>query len=622
MNHARLPRALVAFATAAATLPALLAYNVSPSPTFLNQALAFGLWGAFVAATAQARTGSGPVPLLGALGLLTAAVMWAWGPGALPASLALSALSSFAAAAVVVLGAAGAGRYAGVRSADGRSNGAADKSPGTTDAVAVFAAFCWAWAICGAFNVAIALVQVFAPDWTSSQWIASSSYPGRAVGNLRQPNHLSSLLMWSSIALVALLELRRLSLRVAAPLGAAFVFCVVLTASRTGVLSVLLLALWGLLDRRLSRAGRGLLLAAPLAYGVAWGVMAMWASATSHSFGGAERLAETDISSSRFAIWRDTLTLIAQQPWRGTGWGEFNLAWTLTPLPQRPTAFFDHAHNLPLHLLAELGLPLGSAVLMLLVWALVRGAMLAWGQPPAANSSAPTAAHDDTITRRAAMMVVLMIGLHSLLEYPLWYSYFLLPTAWAWGYALRPSAAIDSAPTPLPAPPWLGLAGIALVIGAALSVLDYWRVVAIFNANPGAAPLAERVERGQRSVLFAHHADYADVTGNLMVGDPNHDFQRVVHYLLDTRLMLAWADALDRRGQPDQARHLAARLREFRKADAEAFFAECDAHAPAPAAAVSAPAVAASAPATAASAPPFQCLPPRATLTWREFVQP
>ncbi len=35
-------------------------------------------------------------------------------------------------------------------------------------------------------------------------------------------------------------------------------------------------------------------------------------------------------------------------------------------------------------------------------------------------------------------MLVLMIGLHSLLEYPLWYAYFLLPTAFAWGYRAGP----------------------------------------------------------------------------------------------------------------------------------------------------------------------------------------
>jgi hypothetical protein len=39
------------------------------------------------------------------------------------------------------------------------------------------------------------------------------------------------------------------------------------------------------------------------------------------------------------------------------------------------------------------------------------------------------------------MLMVLMIGLHSLLEYPLWYAYFLLPAAWAWGFARRAGVA-------------------------------------------------------------------------------------------------------------------------------------------------------------------------------------
>jgi hypothetical protein len=40
------PAALVcAVAVAAACAPSLLAFNVSPSPTFLNQSLALALWG-------------------------------------------------------------------------------------------------------------------------------------------------------------------------------------------------------------------------------------------------------------------------------------------------------------------------------------------------------------------------------------------------------------------------------------------------------------------------------------------------------------------------------------------------------------------------------------------------
>jgi hypothetical protein len=54
--------------------------------------------------------------------------------------------------------------------------------------------------VAGVLNLGIGLVQVFAPDWPDGDWIAASGIVGRAVGNLRQPNHLSSLLLWSAIA--------------------------------------------------------------------------------------------------------------------------------------------------------------------------------------------------------------------------------------------------------------------------------------------------------------------------------------------------------------------------------------------------------------------------------------
>ena len=87
-------------AIAAACGPSLLAYNVSPSPTFLNQALALALWGWFVVAAASASPAlrgcatpwrDAALPLA-ALGLLLLAVLWSWGPGALPSGLALSAI--------------------------------------------------------------------------------------------------------------------------------------------------------------------------------------------------------------------------------------------------------------------------------------------------------------------------------------------------------------------------------------------------------------------------------------------------------------------------------------------------------------------------------------------------
>lgn len=620
-THAREPRAAAILAAAAAAAPSLLAYNVSPSPTFLNQALALALWGAFVLVCVPRATGRRSAPLLAALAMVATGVLWSWGSGALPSSLTLSALGLIYAAAV--LAAAGA--------AAARSGRAAD----------LFIAFAAGWVIAGLLNMAVAITQVFAPGLADGNFIASTSLAGRAVGNLRQPNHLSSLLLWSSIAAVALVELGALSRRLAAALLALFVFGVVLTASRTGLLSVVLLAVWGLADRRLAPRTRVLLLAAPMLYALAWAGMDQWAKVSQSTFGGAVRAAEdaaagSDISSARFAIWSHTLALIRESPWGGVGFGEFNFAWTLTPFTDRPKAFFDHTHNLPLHFAVELGLPLAAAVMALLLAALWRAARQAWLGP----AERPGRARDDGAGARAGVLMVLMIGLHSLLEYPLWYSYFLLPAAWVWGYALAKPAATPATrvDAPVPARPSLLLnaAAAAIVLGTALAIVDYTRVVAIFDSAEGDAPLAERIERGRRSLLFSHHADYAAVTSGVAMRDAPASFANTTHYLLDSRLMIAWAEWLEAQGRSDLARHLAARLGEFRSPDAAEFFAPCQAaSAPAGAAMTSAQAArsaqtARTGPAgptahTTPSAPttlavPFQCQAPQRTPNWREYL--
>jgi O-antigen ligase len=607
---------LLLAAVVAAAAPSLLAYNVSPSPTFLNQALALLTWGGFALLLALdppacRHAGRAAWPLQVALALLMLAALGSFTVGALPSALGVSALGLLAAAALLAHSGAAA-----------RCNAGGD---------GLFACFAWGWLVAGLLNLALALVQVFAPGWADGDWIAASGIVGRAVGNLRQPNHLSSVLLWAAIAVVALLELHRLQRAAGALAFAGLIFGVVLTASRTGLVSVGILAAWGALDRRLSRAARGLLLAAPAIYALAWSGMDLWALWGHHTFGGAARLAETDVSGSRFGIWANTLALIEAQPWMGVGFGEFNLAWTLTPFPGRPTAFFDHTHNLPLQLAVELGLPLAALVLALLIGGLarmlkpdghfvretlallllgpVRIAWLIWRTGRDGGHHGGRDGDDDrresAITRRAAFMFVLMIGLHSLLEYPLWYAYFLLPTAWAFGFGLgRPAGGAPSrAGLPLRAP-----AALLLMAGAAYAVWDYGRVSVIFSAADDAPPLAQRIAHGQHSTFFAHHADYAAATTEIDPRLREHAFDRATHYLLDTRLMMAWAEDLARRGDLDRARYLAARLREFRNPLSEDWFAACDA--------VALPIT------SSPPAPPFQCAPPAQAHDWREFLPP
>jgi O-antigen ligase len=614
------PLSLRALALTAAALSTLLAYNVSPSTTFFNQALALAGWGALVWALALARGGwlalrqvrwAGVGPVLAALALVALGAVLPGGAGAQDLSLVAGAVGLCAAAAVLL-----------------RAGQAAAAGP---LAVPVARAFFGAWVVVGVLHAVVALVQVFAPQVADGDWIASSSVAGRAVGNLRQPNHLSSLMLWAAIALVAWRELHpapagdasgaaatagRAQGAMRSPRGlwaaatlcmALFIWAVVLTASRTGLVGVVLLALWGLADRRLSRPARWLLLATPLMYAVAWGGMAWWAQLSAHTFGGQQRLAEGDVSGSRLRIWADALQLIVAHPWAGVGWGNFNFAWSLTPFPQRHTAFFDHTHNLPLQLAVELGLPLALLICGLLLWALVQAGRRAWAAPSEASAAG-----------RCALMMVLLIGLHSLLEYPLWYAYFLLPTAFAWGLALGlpggAGAPQASGPPALEATaaakglqaPWLRAgAGVLCVAGALLALFDYLRVAEIFAARRGAAPLEQRIEAGKHSLFFAHHAHYAAATVSDTPAQELASFNIATHHLLDTRLMMAWAQAYAQAGNLERARHLAQRLREFRNPVSAEFLAECDK---------------ARAEGVATSALPFQCTPPALPLTWQDFL--
>ena len=586
-------------ALAAASVPSLLAFNVAPSATFLNQALALFFWGLLALATAheceldagarrsQFRSALAPSAVL-LLVAVAAAVAGVW--GGLPSPLALSGMGSVAAAGVLLMAGARAGAVAPARAAQ------------------LLALFCLGWLLAGLLNALVAVIQVFLPTWADGDVIARSALPGRAVGNLRQPNHLCTLLLWSAIATLALHELRLLRVRVTALCLAVLAFALVLTASRTAVIGVVLMALWGLLDRRLSRAGRICLVALPLLYAAFWAAMALWASWSHEAFGGQTRLAEADLSASRFRIWSDTLVLIRAHPWTGVGFGEFNRAWSLTPLPNRPPAFFDHSHNLFLEWAVEFGLPMAVLISLLLLLTLWRIAQAA--RAPGSG--------DASLALRATLAMLLMIALHSQLEYPLWYAYFLLPTAWLLGFGAslaRQTAApappvVERAPGPVGSVP-LALAAAVLSMASVAAVADYTRVAAIFD-NESAVPLADRMARGQRSWLFGHHADYAVATVSAQPQDELAAFSRASHYLLDTRLMTGWADAWAAQGDTERARHLAARLREFRNPHSADYFASCAAHA------ASSPA--ASSPA-AAAALPYQCQPPSSSsaLGWKDF---
>jgi hypothetical protein len=146
--------------------------------------------------------------------------------------------------------------------------------------------------------------------------------------------------------------------------------------------------------------------------------------------------------------------------------------------------------------------------------------------------------------------------------------------------------------------PLLAIAGLAMVAGAALALFDYARVTPIYSAGSD-AQLAERIQAGQRSWLFSHHADYAAAVTAAGPAQALPPLARAMHVNLDDQLMVVLARTLAIQGDLDRARHVAQRLREFRSQRGADFIAACEAGTIQP--------------------PAFRCEAPTRALDWRDF---
>ena len=139
-----------------------------------------------------------------------------------------------------------------------------------------------------------------------------------------------------------------------------------------------------------------------------------------------------------------------------------------------------------------------------------------------------------------------------------------------------------------------------MLFGGVFVLYDYMKVAVIFSVSESAPPLSQRIAEGRRSVFFAHHADYAAATIAEHPSEVMVAFKRAPHYLLDARLMMAWAKALNEAGESDKARYVAQRLKEFRNEQAADFFAPCNEPVP-------------------QADKPFQCQQPTRALSYEDF---
>lgn len=268
-------------------------------------------------------------------------------------------------------------------------------------------------AVCGLATVSILVgaYQVKAGR-DSALYLHEFTNWGLAVGFFANANHLANLLLVSlplAAVLVATAPDKRLTLGIRAAILAGYSLCVAggiyLTSSNAGLAMWLpasgasfLLLFPGLRPSLAGWLGLALLMASLVAL-VAWQTRLMPIALSEHL---------SDVAGSRSTM-AHTTWVAAKAFWPlGAGLGTFEQVYPLFEDPAAVTATYaNHAHNDYLELVLELG---ASGLL------LVTGALAWWGMR---TVEAWRASGRESVWQRAASIVLAIVIVHSLVDYPL-----------------------------------------------------------------------------------------------------------------------------------------------------------------------------------------------------------
>ena len=243
---------------------------------------------------------------------------------------------------------------------------------------------------------------------------AMQTEPGeRIIANLGQPNQLATLLLMGIIGLIFIRD-RRLTGRTGFFLGlVTLTWALVLCESRTALLSAVIVTLY-LTGKRVQKKAEST--AYQYSKKFIWVWLAGFCFATyalpfvnSLLLLEAGRAIEFADNNGRVEIWLQTLAAADASPWIGYGWNQTPVAQATGALVYPGGLAYSNAHNLLLDLVVWVGIPLGLVIFGVIVY---------WAGSRALAIQKPQSVY--------AMAMLLPFFVHSLLEFPFSYAYFLL----------------------------------------------------------------------------------------------------------------------------------------------------------------------------------------------------
>lgn len=315
-------------------------------------------------------------------------------------------------------------------------------------------------------SVAMQQVQIMGLDWRPFVMYMRNDgvSPIRAFANVAQPNQLALLICFGFAALWWLLQVSRLSGMLAWLLACFLLWGLALTQSRIAWLILPLFCALALVVRNTSKkihwSGVLSLLLMYLVLLLSMPTIAKWLGFVVGTLG--ERVGGR---SERTVLLQHAWAMASAHPWLGVGWFGFGAQQVALAADFSSTTYAEHAHNIVLNFAAELGFPFTLIFF---------SALLIWCWKTCCVKSALQ--HHTVVF---VLMILLAVGVHSLVEFPLWYAYVLLPVGVLMGavHQFRWQAASVQVPH------WLFKVIVPVSLGLlSWGWIDYHRVVDGFIA--------------------------------------------------------------------------------------------------------------------------------------------
>lgn len=410
----------------------------------------------------------------------------------------------------------------------------------------------------GVFNVIAQALQFFGTGSYSLMWVshAKSSY----YGNMAQRNHLATYLSWSLIAVFYLHAKTHLHKPVTVALVIFLLIGIALTASRMTWLQVSWIALgggylmWKMKSPQRPRFWQ-LIFFLPLIYLIVTlalpHILNLWDMSLGET--ALERIRTDALDANRWLIYSQAWEIFKNNPVWGIGPGELSFHQFLLMDHYDKILFATSAHNLVLDLLVTTGI----VGLLFFVWALA-----AWFLRIRKTAM--------SLETACVWLMLAVFGIHSLLEFPEWYGFFLFTVAFFLGCVETRFIQLKSA-TALQ-----GFVIGSLMCGLAISAvlcMQYKKLETLYadsyyfnrKALPASEKKLKELEAYQASSLFKAPAEFL-VSWNIRLDKTNLDkklamSERAMRYQPGANVIYRHIVWLAFAGRQDEAAFYLVRLR-------------------------------------------------------------